>query len=76
VRLPDVSLLLHAVDEASSRHLVARAWLEGRLSGSETVTFAWGSLLAFVRLSTRALEAGDRDFGRFRRLLYHDPLSA
>lgn len=54
MRLPDVNLLLYAVDEASPRHAAARAWLEDRLSGSETVAFAWSTLTAFLRLSTRA----------------------
>jgi len=53
VRLPDVNVLLYAVDEDSHRHGEARAWLEEALSGSETVAFCWSVLLAFVRLSTR-----------------------
>jgi toxin-antitoxin system PIN domain toxin len=53
VKLPDSNLLLYAVDERSPRHQPARAWLEGLLSGSETVGFAWSVLLAVVRLSTR-----------------------
>ncbi len=52
--LSDVNLLLYAVDAASPRHDAARAWLEDRLSGSETFAFAWSVLLAFLRLSTRA----------------------
>jgi toxin-antitoxin system PIN domain toxin len=54
VKLPDVNLLLYAVDETSPRHDDARVWLEQTLSGSETVAFAWVVLLAFVRLSTHA----------------------
>lgn len=52
MRLPDVNLLLYAVDKRSARHRGARAWLEKVLSGSETVAFAWSVLLGFVRLST------------------------
>jgi toxin-antitoxin system PIN domain toxin len=52
VILPDVNLLLYAVDETSPRHQVARAWVEDLLSGPETVAFAWSVLTAFVRLST------------------------
>lgn len=52
--IPDVNLLLHAVDEHAPRHQVSRDWLEARLSGTETVGFAWMALLAFVRLSTQA----------------------
>jgi len=53
VKLPDVNVLLYAVDEGSRHHAGARAWLEEALSGTETVAFCWSVLLAFVRLSTR-----------------------
>lgn len=53
MKLPDVNLLLYAVDESSPRHAGARAWLEEALSGSETVAFTWTVLLAFVRLVTQ-----------------------
>lgn len=53
MKLPDASLLLYAVDEASPRHRAARSWIENELSGSETVAFAWTVLLAVLRLSTR-----------------------
>lgn len=52
MKLADVNLLIYAYDEASPQHPRARAWLEERLSGSETLAFAWVSLLAFVRLVT------------------------
>jgi uncharacterized protein len=52
VKLPDVNLLVYAVDEGSVRHEPARAWLEERLSGTETFAFAWVVLLAFIRLTT------------------------
>lgn len=52
MKLPDVNLLLYALDERSPRHDDARRWLEEALSDAETVAFAWVVLLAFVRLST------------------------
>lgn len=52
--LPDVNLLLYAIDITSPRHDAARSWLEDRLSDSETVAFSWSVLTAFVRLSTHA----------------------
>ncbi|MGN6187757.1 MAG: type II toxin-antitoxin system VapC family toxin [Conexibacter sp.] len=55
MKLPDVNVLLYAVDESSRHHADARAWLEEALSGTETVAFCWSVLLAFVRLSTRAV---------------------
>lgn len=50
--LSDVNLLLYAYDASSVHHERARRWLEERLSGGETVAFAWIVLLAFVRLVT------------------------
>ena len=50
--LPDVNLLLYAIDEAAPRHAQARGWLEEALSGTEEVGFAWAVLLGFVRIST------------------------
>jgi toxin-antitoxin system PIN domain toxin len=54
VRIIDANLLLYATDEKAPRHAAARSWLEERLSGDETVAFAWAVLLAFLRLSTSA----------------------
>lgn len=52
MKLPDVNLLLYAVDESSAQHRPARAWVEERLSGAETFALAWVVLLAFIRLTT------------------------
>ena len=54
MKVPDVNLLLYAIDASSPHHSNARPWLEAVLSGHETVGFGWGVLLAFLRLSTRA----------------------
>jgi uncharacterized protein len=54
VKLPDLNVLIHAVDESSDLHTNAKAWLEETLSGTETVAMAWTVLLGFVRLSTRS----------------------
>ena len=52
MKLPDVNLLLYAVDSEAPRHARARAWLESALSGTEEVGFAWAVLLGFLRIST------------------------
>lgn len=52
MKLPDLNLLLYAIDAESPRHERARDWLEGTLSGTEEVGFAWVVLLGFVRIST------------------------
>jgi toxin-antitoxin system PIN domain toxin len=54
VKLPDVNLLLYAIDEQSPKHERARSWLEEALSGTEAVAFAWAVLLGFLRISTSA----------------------
>lgn len=54
MKILDVNLLLYALDESSPRHERARPWLEGTLSGLETVGLPWATLLAFLRLSTRS----------------------
>ena len=51
--LPDGNLLIYAVDQGSPNHESAKRWLERRLSGTETIAFAWIALLAFIRLTTR-----------------------
>ena len=53
MNVPDVNLLLYALDRSSPHHDRARDWLEGFLSGQETVVFIWTVLRAFLRLSTR-----------------------
>lgn len=55
MKLPDVNLLLYAVNEATPEHAKARSWLEECMSGSETVAFSWLALLAFVRITTRGV---------------------
>jgi toxin-antitoxin system PIN domain toxin len=53
VLLLDANLLLYAVNEDASHHKKAKAWLEARLSGSETIGLTWNVALAFLRLTTR-----------------------
>jgi toxin-antitoxin system PIN domain toxin len=57
VKLPDVNLLLDALNEKSPLHPRARPWLEALLSGTEPAGFAWVVILAFVRLSPPQLFA-------------------
>ena len=53
MKLPDVNLLLYAIDEDSPRYEVARPWVEALFGGTETVALAWAVALAFVRLTTK-----------------------
>ena len=53
MKLPDANVLLYALDDTSSRHAGAKAWLDATLSGSEEVGLAWVVLLAVLRLTTK-----------------------
>ena len=50
--VPDVNLLLYAVDSGSPRHEPARGWWETALRGPEPVGVPWVTILAFLRLTT------------------------
>lgn len=52
MKLPDINLLIYAINESSPNHRPARLWLEQTLSGTEEVGFAWLVLIGFVRIST------------------------
>jgi toxin-antitoxin system PIN domain toxin len=52
VRIPDLNLLIYAVDRDAPEHATALRWWNALLSGSETVGLAWIVMLGFVRLTT------------------------
>ncbi len=52
MKLPDLNLLIYAVDRSSPSHVVALRWWNGLLSGSQTVALSWTVLLGFLRLTT------------------------
>lgn len=52
MRIPDLNLLIYAVDRTAADHSAALQWWNGTLSGNETVGLAWSVLLGFVRLTT------------------------
>jgi uncharacterized protein len=54
MKMPDANVLLYALDDTSTRHAGAKAWLDASLSGSEEVGFAWVVLLAVLRLTTKS----------------------
>ena len=49
---PDVNLLLYAFDQRSPFYEPAKSWLEGILSGTESVGLTWNVLIGFLRIST------------------------
>lgn len=53
MKLPDVNILLYAVNTSSPQHARARHWLEQAFAGDAGTGFAWNALLGFIRLSTK-----------------------
>jgi toxin-antitoxin system PIN domain toxin len=53
VRLPDVNVLVHAVNRASPVHEKAIRWLREATETGGGLALAWVALLGFVRISTR-----------------------
>jgi len=49
----DVNILIYAVNQDAPLHSRAKSWLEGTISGTETIGISWTVLLAFLRLTTR-----------------------
>jgi toxin-antitoxin system PIN domain toxin len=54
VIVPDVNLLLYAIDSSSPFHAAARTWWEACLSGSEPVGLTHPVVLGYVRVVTSA----------------------
>jgi uncharacterized protein len=53
MRLPDVNVLVHAVNLASPVHAGAHRWLCDAVDSGEGLALAWVALLGFVRITTR-----------------------
>lgn len=50
--LIDANLLLYAYHPRATQHESSRAWLEGCLTGAQLVRLTWGTIWAFLRIST------------------------
>lgn len=59
MNLVDANILLYTVNTDAPHHDRSRRWLDGALSGADTVAFAWIALLAFVRLVTKVGSGGN-----------------
>ncbi len=53
MKLPDVNVLVGAVNEASAEHKVARAWLQAAFDAPVGVGLAWLALLGFICVTTQ-----------------------
>lgn len=52
--LPDVNVLLYAVNPAAAQHNAAKASIEQAYAEPAGIGLAWSALLGFLRLATRA----------------------
>ena len=52
MKVPDVNLLIYAINDRAPFHPEALAWWNAALSGSETVGLPWSVLLGFIRVTT------------------------
>lgn len=52
MKLVDVNVLLYATNDRSRHHGPARAWLDGAMTGTETVGLPTAVTVAFLRLTT------------------------
>jgi toxin-antitoxin system PIN domain toxin len=52
VKIPDINLLIYAINRDTPYHAKAKRWLEETLSADEPVGFAWIVLLGFLRIVT------------------------
>ena len=53
MKLPDVNVLLNAVNRGSEEHDSAREWLVTAFQAQRGVGLAWIALIGFIRLSTK-----------------------
>jgi toxin-antitoxin system PIN domain toxin len=52
VVLPDINILVYALDKSSPHHRAAREWWEEQLNGTQTVCLPWVVMLGLIRLLT------------------------
>ena len=50
--LPDVNLLIYAIDDSSPYHKRARSWWDAALSSTDRVGLSFLSVVGFIRLMT------------------------
>lgn len=52
MKIPDLNVLVHALNPQSDEHEASRLWLERGLTGGATVGFSWLVLVGVVRVTT------------------------
>ncbi|MGH3445842.1 MAG: type II toxin-antitoxin system VapC family toxin [Nocardioidaceae bacterium] len=61
MKIPDVNVLVNALNPDAEQHEISRRWLERALSGQATVGFSWLVLIGVLRLTTMR-QVFDRPF--------------
>lgn len=51
--MPDVNVLVYAINPDAVQHIPARRWLEAGFHDAQGVGFAWFALAGFVRVTTK-----------------------
>jgi toxin-antitoxin system PIN domain toxin len=54
ILIPDINVLLYAVDSRSPFHIECATWLGGAMRGDTAIGFTWQTIAGFVRLGTNA----------------------
>lgn len=52
MKMPDVNVLVYAINPDALQHVAARRWLEAAYVDPAGVAFAWATLAGFLRIST------------------------
>jgi toxin-antitoxin system PIN domain toxin len=52
VKVVDLNVLVYATDATSSRHVVAKTWLDRAMSSTETIGVATAVAVGYVRITT------------------------
>ncbi len=50
--VPDINILIYAINKDFQRHALAKKWLETVISGEEPVGLSWIVILGFLRIIT------------------------
>lgn len=50
--LPDVNVLVYAVDRSALHHANCHRWLSAVLNGQDLIFFTWHTIVGFVRITT------------------------
>lgn len=53
MKIPDLNVLIYAINTESPQHLQARKWFEQAAGAHQVIAYPWAVLLGFLRITTR-----------------------